>query len=221
MPSGGGPLSTMVPVRPFKSAEAGRYRTVIGVDEVGRGALCGPVMAAAVWFDPAALPPDLLEGLDDSKCLAAPEREELAEGIRKHARVAVRAASSRRIDQTGILRATMYAMLRAVQALGIDAPVVVDGLQTPPGLRLSVEAVVGADRTVPQVAAASIAAKVTRDGLMRRLAVRYPGFGWDTNVGYGTREHLEALLRIGVTRHHRCSFAPVTQLTLGLEADGR
>ncbi len=206
-------------VRPFRLADVDHYPIVIGVDEVGRGALCGPVMAAAVWFDPVALPPGLLERLDDSKCLPAPEREELADGIRCHTRVAVRGASSRHIDQVGILPATLDAMLRAVHALGIDAPVVVDGLQTPPGLRLSVEAVVGADRSVPQVAAASIAAKVTRDGLMRRLARRYPGFGWETNVGYGTPEHLEALQRVGATRHHRCSFAPVTQLVLDLGAE--
>jgi ribonuclease HII len=206
----------MVPLRPFKFSDAERYRTVIGVDEVGRGALCGPVMAAAVWFEAAALPPELLEGLDDSKCLSAREREELAEGIGRHAQVAVRAASSRVIDRRGILEATLDAMQRAIHALGIEAPVVVDGLQTPPGLRLAAEAVVGADRSVPQVAAASIAAKVTRDGLMRRLALRYPGFGWETNVGYGTPEHLRALVRNGATKHHRSSFAPLTQLALDL-----
>jgi ribonuclease HII len=200
--------------RPFSPEHAARYPAVVGVDEVGRGALCGPVMTAAAWFDPVALPPDLLAQLDDSKRLRADHRERIAAELRRHARYMLRAASPRFIDAIGIRHATLDAMRRAVLALGIRATVVVDGRDLPPGLPLPARAVVRADCTVPQCAAASILAKVVRDALMRRLAVRYPAYRWETNVGYGTREHLEALARDGATRHHRRSFAPVTQLPL-------
>ncbi|WP_267427625.1 ribonuclease HII [Methylobacterium sp. GC_Met_2] len=190
--------------RPFDPSRAAAYPVAIGCDEVGRGALCGPVVVAAVWFDPAALPPDLLAALDDSKRLPEPEREQLAPLIRAHARVAVSAGSRALIDRVNIRAATLDAMARAVDRLGIAAPVLVDGRDALPGLPS--RAVVGGDRLVPQIAAAAIVAKVFRDTLMRRLALRHPGYGWERNVGYGTALHRAGLTSLGRSPHHRLSF---------------
>ena len=190
--------------RPFDPSRAAAYPVAIGCDEVGRGALCGPVVVAAVWFDPAALAPDLLAALDDSKRLLEPERERLAPLIRAHARVAVSAGSRALIDRINIRAATLDAMARAVGRLGIAAPVLVDGRDALPGLPS--RAVVGGDQLVPQIAAASIIAKVFRDTLMRRLALRHPGYGWERNVGYGTAIHRAGLTSLGRSPHHRLSF---------------
>lgn len=189
---------------PFDPARAATYPIAIGCDEVGRGALSGPVVVAAVWFDPVALPADLLAALDDSKKLPEPVRRALAPRIRAHARVALAAGSPALIDRINIRAATLDAMVRAVGKLGIAAPVLVDGRDTLPGL--ASRAVIGGDRLVPQIAAASIVAKVVRDGFMRRLARGYPGYGWERNVGYGTALHRAGLTTLGRTPHHRVSF---------------
>lgn len=186
---------------------------VAGVDEAGRGPLAGPVVAAAVVLEPGRW----IEGVDDSKRLAPEVRQELAERIGREAvSVAVGAASAREVDRLNVLQATHLAMWRAVGRLDVDPDhVIVDGLPVP---RLGERhtAVVQGDRRVHCVGCASIIAKVTRDRLMRRLAPRYPGYGWERNVGYGTREHRDALARLGATPHHRRSFGPV-QLTLDLD----
>lgn len=188
---------------------------VAGVDEAGRGPLAGPVFAAAVIL-PAGR---LIRGVDDSKLLTPETRERLAQRIRERALCyAVGAASTREVDRLNILRASHLAMRRALRRL--PAPpehVVVDGNPVPDLWReCECTPVVDGDRLVHAVACASILAKVTRDHLMRRLAGRYPGYGWETNAGYGTPEHREALLRLGVTPHHRLSFSPL-QLTLDLD----
>jgi ribonuclease HII len=181
---------------------------VIGCDEVGRGALCGPVVVAAVWYDPVAF--EALGRLDDTKRLTDRARERLARVICRKARVCLSAASARLIDRRGIRVATLDAMSRAIRRLAVDAPVWVDGLDIPPALPQGAHPLVQGDRRVPQIAAASIVAKVTRDRLLRDLARRYPDFGWDQNMGYGTEAHLEALRRLGPTPHHRRSFAPAS-----------
>lgn len=185
---------------------------VAGVDEAGRGPLAGPVLAAAVILPPGGFIPDV----DDSKRLSPAVRERLAEEIRRRAVAwAIGAASAREVDRLNILRATHLAMWRAVCRLPIRPDhVIVDGLPVPL-LGEAQTAVVEGDRRVHSVACASILAKVTRDRLMRRLAARYPAYGWDRNAGYGTPEHRDALARLGPTPHHRRSFAPV-QLTLEL-----
>jgi len=185
---------------------------VAGVDEAGRGPLAGPVLAAAVILPPGGFIP----GVDDSKRLSPAVRERLAEEIRRRAvACAIGAASAREVDRLNILRATHLAMWRAVCRLPIRPDhVIVDGLPVPL-LGEAQTAVVEGDRRVHSVACASILAKVTRDRLMRRLAARYPAYGWDRNAGYGTAEHRDALARLGPTPHHRRSFAPV-QLTLEL-----
>lgn len=200
----------------FDPDNAADYPAVIGCDEVGRGALSGPVVVAAVWFDPRAIPPELLGGLDDSKRLVARRREELTEMIMAcaGAKVALAASAACRIDREGIRLATLDAMRRAVERLRLEAPIVIDGVDVPPGLALPASSVVRGDSTVPQIAAASIVAKTCRDRLMGRLAQRHPAYGWTSNVGYGTPEHLAALDMKGPTRHHRQSFAPVSQLSL-------
>jgi ribonuclease HII len=185
---------------------------VAGVDEAGRGPLAGPVFAAAVILPPGLI----LRGIDDSKLLRPAVRERLARKIQKRATAwAVAAASSREIDRINILRASHVAMRRALRRLGLDPEhVVVDGLAVP-DLAPECTPVVEGDRLVHAVACASILAKVYRDRLMHRLATRYPGYGWGTNVGYATREHRDAIRELGVTPHHRMSFQP-NQLALDL-----
>jgi ribonuclease HII len=187
---------------------------VCGIDEAGRGPLAGPVVAAAVVLDAKRFPRSLRERLDDSKVLSRDEREHCRRALarcaeRGAARIGVGAASAGEIDRINILRAALLAMARAVAALGVIPDIaLVDG-NMPPPLACPVKTVVGGDGLSFSIAAASVVAKVTRDRLMRALAQRYPGYGWETNVGYATREHGEAITRLGPTRHHRRSFAPV------------
>ncbi|MEH3145179.1 MAG: ribonuclease HII [Methylobacterium frigidaeris] len=191
---------------PFDPRLAHTYPAVIGCDEVGRGALCGPVIVAAVYFDPRRIPAELLGALDDSKRLDAATRERLAPAIAAAGAVAYAGGSRELIDRINVRAATLDAMRRAVSRLGIAAPVMVDGRDVPPGLTLPAEARVGGDRLVPQIAAASIVAKVLRDRMMRALARRHPAYAWERNVGYGTAVHRAAMQSAGVSRHHRVSF---------------
>lgn len=178
---------------------------VAGCDEVGRGPLAGPVVAAAVILDPDRIP----KGINDSKCLDAGEREELFEKICATAFVSVAAAPPWRIDRDNILRASLWALARAVRGLP-QAPrhVFVDGRD-----RIDVpcecEPVIGGDGLLLSIGAASIVAKVTRDRLMCRLAQQHPEYGFDSHMGYAVPQHLAALKRHGPTPHHRRHFAPV------------
>ena len=187
---------------------------VCGIDEAGRGPLAGPVVAAAVVLDPRRFPKMLRDGLDDSKVLTIEQREACYRALKRcadrdAARIGVGAASVHEIDRINILRAALLAMARAVAMLGVRPDTaLVDGDIAPP-LVCAVKTVVKGDTLSFSIAAASVIAKVTRDRIMRDLAPRYPGYGWQTNVGYATQEHGEAIRRLGVTRHHRRSFAPV------------
>ncbi|GEP12336.1 ribonuclease HII [Methylobacterium gnaphalii] len=193
-------------MRPFDPAQVAKYPAVIGCDEVGRGALCGPVMVAAIWFNPLLFPPHLLARLDDSKRLDRATRKALTPLIRAHAQVALAAASCGLVDRINVRAATLDAMRRAVTRLGVDAPVLVDGRDIVPGLPLPCRAVVGGDRKIPQIAAASIVAKTCRDEVMRRLSLRHPAYAWERNAGYGTAAHLAGLTAQGRSPHHRVSF---------------
>lgn len=188
---------------------------VAGVDEAGRGPLAGPVVAAVAVIDRDRAKRRLLRLIDDSKKLSLQAREEAYEAMIESGVVqyAVGEASVEEIDRINILQATFLAMRRAVQALQ-EQPVVVliDGNQTPPALGCRAETIVGGDAHSYSIAAASIFAKVTRDRHMAALAAAFPGYGWETNRGYGSAEHLEALSLLGPTPHHRRSFAPVTRL---------
>ena len=191
-------------------------RLLVGVDEVGRGPLAGPVVAAAVVFPEGCR---RLRGLRDSKLLPAVRREELAVVIRAVALgFAVGAASVREIDRLNIRVASALAMRRALVRLFARLPampawVLIDGLPLPE-IGLDHEALVDGDARCHSIAAAAIIAKTVRDSLMHRLAPRHPGYGWDTNVGYATETHQEGLRLFGATCHHRRSFSPVAQLQL-------
>jgi ribonuclease HII len=188
---------------------------VAGVDEAGRGPLAGPVLAAAV-----ILPPRVgIRGIDDSKRLTPEQRERLFVEIHEKAIcIGVGAASPREIDRINILQATHVAMRRAVQRLRCPPQqVIVDGLRVP-ALGDDHVAIVDGDAKVHCIACASVIAKVVRDRLMRQLAPRYPGYGWDHNVGYGTPDHRHAIMELGFTPHHRRSFELNSQLTLELLA---
>ncbi|MGF1605533.1 MAG: ribonuclease HII [Rhodothalassiaceae bacterium] len=183
---------------------------IAGMDEAGRGPLAGPVVAACVVLDFAALP----EGLADSKALSRARRTQLAGDIRASARaVAVGQASVPEIDQLNILQASFLAMRRALARVSpCPAACLVDGRDVPPDLACPAEAVIGGDAVSASVAAASIIAKVHRDALMARLHRDYPDYGWDSNAGYGVRSHLKALDMVGPSPHHRKSFGPVAKI---------
>lgn len=196
-------------------------RRLAGVDEAGRGPLAGPVVAAAVVFDPRFLEAEAnraLQGLTDSKKLPAARREFFFARLSENPRVeiGIGLASVAEIDRLNILRATHLAMARA---LGQLAPppglALVDGLPVQ-GLPVPHRAIVGGDAASLSIAAASIVAKVTRDRLMAALAVEHPGYGFERHKGYGTTAHLDALRRLGPCPAHRTSFAPVAQLSLEL-----
>jgi ribonuclease HII len=191
---------------------------VAGVDEAGRGPLAGPVVAAAVILG-AWVPVDLAAMLDDSKKLTAEQRLAAFLALRASAAViGVGAASVGEILRLNILHASMLAMRRAVERLGLVPDLaLVDG-NYPPKLGCPVQCVVGGDGLCLSIAAASIIAKVVRDRAMTRLAARFPGYGWETNAGYATAVHRAALGRLGVTRHHREAFGTVSQLRLELTA---
>lgn len=191
----------------FESAALARgFSAVVGVDEVGRGPLAGPVTAAAVRLDPARIP----GGLNDSKALTPARRETLFDAIMEMAEVSVAHASVEEIDSLNILRASHLAMERAVTGLVTNADhALIDGNMIPRALSCSAEAVVKGDARCLSIAAASIIAKVTRDRIMVDLAQQHPGYGWEVNAGYPTPAHLRALLDFGITPHHRRSFKPV------------
>ncbi len=182
---------------------------VCGVDEVGRGPLAGPVVAAAVILDRRRFAGILVDRLDDSKVMTRPAREDCYRALYACARIGIGAASVREIDRVNILRASLIAMARAVAALGARPDIaLVDG-NVAPTLGCAVQTVVKGDGASFSIAAASVIAKVTRDRLMAALARHHPGYGWETNAGYATAFHAEAIERLGITAHHRHSFAPV------------
>ena len=198
--------------------EGRRYTAIAGVDEVGRGPLAGPVVAAAVILDEARP----IDGLADSKALTHKQRHELAREIRCKARAfALGMADAAEVDALNVLAASMLAMERAVLRLALQPDLVrVDGNRLPnfdgaAGL-YTLEAVVRGDRTVPSISAASILAKVCRDRLMRRLHRKFPRYGFDRHKGYPTRAHFEALREYGPCSIHRASFGPVRQMNLEL-----
>lgn len=190
-----------------------RVRLIAGVDEAGRGPLAGPVVAACVLLDPRRP----IDGLADSKVLSPARREALAAVIREHALAwAVGEASVAEIDALNILRATLLAMSRAVDALSVSPDeVLVDGLHCPV-VACRARAVVRGDATVPSISAASILAKTFRDATMVQLHVHHPGYGFDRHKGYPTADHVEALRRLGPIDAHRRSFAPVREAVAAL-----
>lgn len=189
-------------------------RHVVGLDEVGCGPLAGPVVAGAVVFAPDS---DPIEGVYDSKALSQEEREAASEAIRGVALGwALGAASAREIERLNIRRATVLAMRRALERLPVEPErLLVDGRPVPELGEHT--AIVKGDRKSLSIASASILAKVVRDRLMRRLHPRYPEYGWESNMGYATGEHLAAIRRIGPSPHHRATWKPIAQRELELD----
>jgi ribonuclease HII len=198
--------------RPDLALERKYGGPIAGVDEAGRGPWAGPVVAAAVIF--VKKPP---AGINDSKLLSAEAREALFPQILAVAHAGIGIVDVETIDGLNIYHATHAAMCAAVKKLGcVPSAVLVDGNRLPK-LDIPAEALVGGDALSMSIAAASIIAKVTRDRIMRELALNFPLYGWERNKGYGTAEHAAALLVHGVTCHHRRSFRPVWE-RLALEA---
>lgn len=206
-------MSPTAPLDPEREAWAAGREVVAGLDEAGRGPLAGPVVAAAVVLHRG----QSFEGVTDSKRLPAGDREALAHLIRREAKsCALGAASTREVERLNPRGASARAMQRALDGLAaVPDFLLVDG-RGMPGLGEQ-RALTGGDARSHSIACASVLAKVVRDRLMRRLHPRYPPYGWATNVGYGTEEHLAALRRHGPTPHHRRTFSPVAQATLELE----
>ena len=185
---------------------------VAGVDEVGRGPLAGPVVAAAVIIPADGLPADIADRVDDSKALKPAVRVSIADRLLATCPTAVGRAEVAEIDDLNILRASWLAMARALASLpSSPAHILVDGNRVPPDLGCPATPVVGGDRRCLSIAAASIVAKVARDREMAELAARFPGYGWERNAGYPTAEHRAAIDRLGITPHHRRSFSTVSQ----------
>ena len=186
---------------------------IVGVDEVGRGPLAGPVTAAAVFFDRQKITSDLLTKIDDSKKIAQKKRATISKQIESIAIIGIGWANSGEIDQLNILEATMLAMQRAIFSLQkqiiLDPDyILIDGNKVP-RLDFPSKAIVRGDEKSLSIAAASIVAKSKRDAFMASLSKLYPGYGWEKNAGYGTLEHLAAIEREGITVHHRRSFKPI------------
>ena len=202
-------------LKPTRERELKRcgHGTVAGLDEVGRGPLAGPVVAAAVVLDLRRIPP----GLADSKVLSADRREELFRVILATSAVGIASVPAREIDWRNIRQASLAAMCRALAALPcVPDAALVDG-NDPPDLPCPVHMIVRGDASVPSIAAASIVAKVVRDRMMRRLAEAFPTYGFGSNVGYSTAAHLSALTEAGPCPFHRRSFAPVRIARLALD----
>ena len=207
----------------FDLDRAGRA-TVAGADEAGRGCLAGPLVAAAVCFDYAALDDAdfaALERLDDSKKVSKLRRAALYEEILRRARqVVIVCCSAGTIDRDGLHRCNLGSLARAVEGIAPQPSVtLIDGFALP-GCRRAHRAVVGGDGRSAAIAAASVVAKVTRDRLMLRLHARHPQYGFDRHVGYATTAHREAIVAHGVCELHRLSFASVAYRELGLTSDG-
>ncbi|MEC8631457.1 MAG: ribonuclease HII [Pseudomonadota bacterium] len=196
-----------IPDFEFERAALANGATVVaGVDEVGRGPLAGPVTAAAVILNPDAIP----EGLNDSKKLTAKRRQALYEVLMETADVSIAHATVEEIDEINILEASHLAMRRALAGLGqVPDYALIDGNRMPRDMPCAGETIIKGDARSVSIAAASIVAKTVRDALMVDLAQQHPGYGWETNAGYGSKTHLEALRNLGVTPHHRRSFKPV------------
>jgi len=202
------------PSRPSFELEKTINGVVCGIDEVGRGPLAGPVIAAALILNPNT-PIELLNQINDSKKLSKKKHKYLYHEIKKHSIFALAEATVDEIDHINILQATMLAMSRAAQDLinQCDTPPIlalVDGNRAPK-LSINTQTVIKGDGKSFSIAASSIIAKYHRDQIMQKLAQQYPHYGWEKNAGYGTKQHMKALTEYGATPHHRKSFAPVRE----------
>jgi len=185
-------------------------KIIAGVDEVGRGSLIGPVYAAAVILNKSIN----LKLLKDSKTLTKEKRKVLFNYIKKNSIWATAKASVKEIDKINILQASLLAMKRAIKKLKKKpSQILIDGNKTPDLKNYNLKAIVKGDQKIPSISAASIIAKVTRDNFIKTLAKKNKGYYWDQNFGYGTKQHLKAIKKLGVNKHHRKTFSPISKLT--------
>ena len=184
-------------------------KILAGVDEVGRGSLIGPVYAAAVILNKSVNK----KLLKDSKSLTKDKREELDRYIKKNSIWAIGQASTKEIEKINILHASLLAMKRAILKLNKKPSLVlIDGNKLPNLKNYKLEYVVKGDQKIPCISAASIIAKVSRDKFIKKLSKKFNGYGWDRNSGYGTKEHLRAIKKLGITKYHRKTFSPISDL---------
>jgi ribonuclease HII len=189
-----------------------RNKLTAGVDEVGRGSWIGPVFSAAVILK-KGINKNLLK---DSKKIPAKERKQLANYIKKNSIYSVGKASIKEIDKLNILQATLLSMKRAINNLKHKPNIIlVDGVHAPKNMDYHFKTIIRGDEKIPAISAASIIAKVARDRYITKLAKNYISYGWHTNFGYGTKKHLDAINKFGVTNHHRKSFMPMHNILLG------
>jgi ribonuclease HII len=185
-------------------------KIIAGVDEVGRGSLIGPVYAAAVILN-KAINKKLLK---DSKSLTKTKREVLSKYIKKNSIWAIGKSSVKEIEKINILQASLLAMKRAIKKLKKKpALVLIDGNKLPQIKNYNLKSIIKGDQKIPSISAASIIAKVTRDKFIKTLAKKNKGYHWDQNFGYGTKQHLKAIKKLGVNKHHRKTFSPISKLT--------
>ena len=191
------------------SAKDLKYNIIAGVDEVGRGSLVGPVYAAAVILKKSINS----KILKDSKALTKQKRQFLFNYIKKNSIWAIGKASVKEIDRINILQASLLAMKRAIKKLKKKpTQILIDGNKIPDIKNYNLRAIIKGDQKIPSIAAASIIAKVSRDAFIRTLAKKNKGFNWEQNYGYGTQEHFRANKQLGITKHHRKTFAPANKL---------
>ena len=184
-------------------------KMLAGVDEVGRGSLIGPVYAAAVILN-KSINKRLLK---DSKSLTKEKREELDKYIRKNSIWAIGQSSIKEIEKMNVLRASLLAMKRAILKLRKKPSLVlIDGNTLPDLKNYKLEYIIKGDQKIPSISAASIIAKVSRDRFITKLSKQFGNYGWDTNSGYGTKEHLRAIKKFGITKYHRKTFSPICDL---------
>ena len=184
-------------------------KIIAGVDEVGRGSLIGPVYASAVILK-KSINQKLLK---DSKSLSKKEREYLCKYIKKNSTWSIGKASVKEIEKLNILQASLLAMKRAIKKLKKKPThVLIDGNKTPELENYNLKSVIKGDKKIPSISAASIIAKVSRDKFITTLSKKNKGYDWDKNFGYGTKQHLKALKKLGITKHHRKTFSPISKI---------
>ena len=182
---------------------------IAGVDEVGRGTLAGPVVAAAVILDYKNIP----NGIQDSKKISKKNRELISKHILETSIVSIEYATSDEIDTINILKASLLAMKRAIKKLKKKPThILIDGNKLPEIKNYKLKSVIKGDQKIPSISAASIIAKVTRDKMITKLAKKFKGYKWDQNYGYGTKHHLKAIKDLGITSHHRKKFSPINKI---------
>lgn len=195
-------------MRKFKDYYYGN--NIIGVDEVGRGCLAGPVFAAAIKLDLKKFP----IGINDSKKINKKKRTELYEILIKHCDYSIGVANVDEIEKLNILQASLLAMNRALKKFINDKSIILVDGNFSPSNKKNIRTIIKGDQKCISIAAASIIAKVSRDNLMKNLSVNFPNYDWENNVGYGTKKHMEAIRKFGITVHHRKTFSPIHNLLI-------